>query len=109
MAFDEALAQRVREALAEELDVSEQDMSGGRAFLVRGNMACGVVGEGLMVRVGADRYEEALRQPHARETSLGGRTLVGFVSVEAAGFESEADLRGWVMRGTRHARSLRRK
>ena len=66
MAFDEAVAERVRKALAGSPDVVEKRMFGGIAFMLRGNMCCGVIGDRLMLRVGPDGYEAALSRPHAK-------------------------------------------
>ena len=106
MAYDEGVAQRVREALADERGVAEKKMFGGIAFMLRGNMCCGVVGDELMLRVGPDGYEEALAQHHARPMDFTGRPMRGMVYVASEGFESDADLEGWVRRAARFARSL---
>ncbi len=109
MAYDEGLAQRIREALEDRTDVSEKKMFGGLAFLLSGNMCIGVVKGELMVRVGPHGYEEALRQPHARKMDFTGRPMKGFVYVACNGFESDADLRRWISQGVRFAGSLPRK
>ena len=109
MAYDEGLAQRIREVLEDREDLSEKKMFGGLAFLLGGNMCVGVVKGELMLRVGPDRYEEALRQPHARKMDFTGRPMKGFVYVACDGFESDADLRCWVARGVHIAGSLPRK
>ena len=106
MAYDEGVAQRVREALADESHVVEKKMFGGIAFMLRGNMCCGVVGEELMVRIGRDSYEAALHEPHVREMDFTGRPLRGFIYVAPEGLVSEGDLRAWVERGARFAESL---
>ena len=106
MAYDEGLAQRVREALDERTDVTEKKMFGGLAFLLGGNMCAGIVGEELMVRVGPDAYEEALAAPHARQMDFTGRSMKGMIYVGCEGLESDADLQGWVARGVRFAGSL---
>ena len=106
MAYDEQLADRVRGLLTTFDGVAERKMFGGLAYLLRGNMCCGVVGEELMVRVGRDSYEAALSEPHAREMDFTGRPLRGFVYVSASGVISNGDLRAWVERGARHAESL---
>jgi TfoX/Sxy family transcriptional regulator of competence genes len=106
MAYDEGVAQRVREALADERGVVEKKMFGGIAFMLRGNMCCGVVGEELMLRVGPDGYDEALAEPHARPMDFTGRPMRGMVYVAAPGFESDADLAGWIERAARFARRL---
>ena len=106
MAFDEQLAARVRRVLTPFPEISERKMFGGLAFLLRGKMACGVVGDELMVRVGRESYEAALREPHAREMDFTGRPLRGFVYVSVEGLTSRGDLRAWVERGARYAEAL---
>ena len=73
MAYDEAVARRVREALAGTPDVVEKRMFGGIAFMVRGNMCCGVIGDRLMLRVGPKGYETALSRPHAKPMDFTGK------------------------------------
>ena len=106
MAYDEQLAERVRKLLVAFPEVLERKMFGGLAFLLRGNMCCGVVGGELMVRVGRESYEAALLEPHAREMDFTGRPLRGFIYVASEGLVSEGDLRAWVERGARYAESL---
>ena len=106
MAYDQALAQRIREALAGEPDLVEKRMFGGVGFLIRGNMACGVHGDDLIVRVGPGRYPEALARPHARVFDMTGRPMAGWVEVAPAGVASAADLRRWLTLGVEHARTL---
>jgi TfoX/Sxy family transcriptional regulator of competence genes len=106
MAFDEAVAERIREALARAPDVVEKRMFGGIAFMVRGNMCCGVIGDRLMVRVGPDGYEEALSRPHAKPMDFTGRPMKGMVYVEPAGFASADGLKGWIARAMPFALSL---
>lgn len=106
MAFDEGLAQRVRECLAQRTDVAEKKMFGGLCFLVGGNMAAGIVGEELMLRVGPQAYAECLARPHAREMDFTGRALRGMVYVAAEGLADDAELEAWVARGVDYAASL---
>lgn len=106
MAFDEGLAHRLREAITDEAGLVERKMFGGLAFMLGGNMCCGVVGERLMVRVGPAAYEAALKRPHARPMDFTGKPLKGMVYVEPAGFESDKDLAAWVQAGVTFARSL---
>jgi len=106
VAYDEGLAQRIRESLEDIRGVSERKMFGGLAFLLNGNMACGVVGEDLMVRVGPDAYVESLEVPHAREMNFTGRPMRGLVYVSSPGFEADSDLAFWVARGVAFAQSL---
>ncbi len=74
--------------LSDRSGVREKKMFGGLAFLLRGNMCCGVVGDELMVRVGAESYEEALAHPYAREMDFTGTPMKGFVYVACEGFEA---------------------
>ena len=103
-ALDEALCSKVRFVLAGEQGVSERRMFGGLCFSVDGAMACGVVGDELMVRVGPSQYDDALSDPHARPMDFTGRELRGFVFVSRAGFRGEA-LAGWIARGVFGARN----
>ena len=98
MAFDEGLAQRLREILAARDDVVEKRMFGGLAFMVSGNMCCGVLGEDLMARVGPGRYTSVLQLPHARPMDFTGKPLKGFVYVGHEGIASDDDLAVWVGR-----------
>ena len=106
MAYNEALANRLREALARERGVDEIKMMGGLCFMIRGHMALGIVGEELMIRVGPDGYERALRRVHAREMDFTGRSMKGFVFVESAGIKTKRSLASWVAPAAAFARSL---
>ena len=107
MACDEGLAQRVREILEDREGVTEKKMFGGLAFLVGGNMCCGVMKAGeLMVRVRPDAYDGALSQRHAREMDFTGRPMKGMVTVTSPGVEDDDELASWVGRGLAFAGSL---
>ena len=106
MAWDEGLAERVRVAVAFVPQVAEKKMFGAWAVFHRGNMACAVSDEALIVRVGPDAYEEALAEPHASAFSPGGRSMRGLVAVGPAGIEDDAALETWVHRGVAFAASL---
>jgi TfoX/Sxy family transcriptional regulator of competence genes len=106
MAFDEELAERVRLVLKGRRGISEKRMFGGIAFLMRGNMLCGVVGPDLMVRVGPEDYERSLARPHAREMDFTGRPLNGIVYVAPAGIRTTRQLQSWLERGIGFAKSL---
>ena len=106
MAYDEGLAQRVREAVREIPGLAEKKMFGGIAFMVHGNMACGVQGDELMVRVGPERHQEALARPHTREFDFTGRPMQGWVMVARDGYAADAALRSWVQQGLDFAMSL---
>jgi TfoX/Sxy family transcriptional regulator of competence genes len=108
MAYDERLAKRVDAAL-EKLNppkLVDKKMFGGIGFMVQGNMACGVIDERLIVRVGKEAYEEALAKPGTRLFDITGRPMSGWVMVEAEVLESDAALAGWVEQGVRFALSL---
>lgn len=109
MAYDEQLAERVRQALNVRDGVTEKKMFGGLAFMLHGNMSVGVEKDRLMVRVGPDRYDEALVRPHARPMDFTGRPMKGFVYVPLEGLSTDADLQEWVQLGADFALSLLRK
>jgi hypothetical protein len=106
MAFDEALAGRVRGILESHPDFSEKKMFGGLCFLLGRHMCCGVTGTELMIRVGPDAYEDSLAQPHARVLDFTGRAPKGMVYVAEEGMSSDAGLNTWVGRGVAFAGSL---
>ena len=106
MAYDEGVAQRLREQLAARDDVSEKKMFGGLAIMCRGHMLAGILGESLMARIGPEEYAGALGRPHVREMDFTGRPMKGYVYVDPAGFESDADLGNWVALCIRFNESL---
>ncbi len=106
VAYDERLAQRIRDVLAPRSDLGERRMFGGIAFMVGGNMACGVIGEELMVRLGAADAEQALTEPHTRPMDFTGRPAKTTIYIDPAGTASDAELAGWVEAGADFAASL---
>ena len=106
MAYDEELAERIRKLLAPHDGLTEKRMFGGISFLVHGNMCCGVARDDLVVRVGPERYEMAVMEPHARPMDFTGRPMKGLVYVGAGGYASDQDLAKWVKRGVDFAASL---
>jgi hypothetical protein len=107
MAYDEDLANLIRECLADEDGVVEQKMFGGLAFLIGGNMSVAASGQGgLMVRVAPDRTEALLAEPHARPMEMRGREMAGWLRVDAEGVRTREGLEPWVERGVAYARSL---
>ena len=96
MAYDEGVAERLREVFSERDDVVEKKMFGGIAYMHSGNMCCGITDDLLMARVGPDAYATALEKPHVREMDFTGKALKGFVYVEPAGFSEDSDLQEWV-------------
>jgi TfoX/Sxy family transcriptional regulator of competence genes len=106
MACDESLAQRVRTILSSTPGLTEKKMFGGLGFLVHGNMAGGVHGRRLIVRVGQERYDEALSRPHASPFDLTGRPMRGWVWIDPQGVQTDEELRRWVSQGLEYALSL---
>jgi TfoX/Sxy family transcriptional regulator of competence genes len=106
MAYDEELAERVRTILGPRGDVTERNMFGSRAFMVAGNMAVCVVADGLLVRVEHDDTERVLAEPHVREFDMTGRTMRGFVLVDARGIATDDELTRWIDHGSGVAAAL---
>ncbi len=106
MAYDEELAERVRAALGPVAGVTEIKMFGGLCFTVGGNMAVGVMGDDLMVRLSPEDGVEALSEPGARPMDFTGRPMHGFLYVGPAGQETDRSLHDWVERGVDYAASL---
>lgn len=96
MAYDEGLAFRIEEALAEVQDVEQKKMFGGLAFMVRQHMCVGVIDEKLMARVGPDRYAECLAQEHACEMTFTGKPLKGLLYIEPEGISTDEQLNHWI-------------
>jgi TfoX N-terminal domain len=96
MAYDEGLAERLRDVFNERYGVTEKKMFGGLAFMLQGHMCVGILGDSLMARVGPDRYEGALRQAHVRPMDFTGKPMRGYVFVDPDGLESDADLATWL-------------
>lgn len=107
MAYDTELADGVRAILGPEEGISEKAMFGGLAFLVHGNMAVGVSGQGgLMLRVPPDDTAAHLELEHAAPMVMRGREMTGWIRVEPAGCTTDEALADWVRRGLDHARTL---
>jgi len=99
-------ARKIREAIAHTPGLSERAMFGGIAFLLEGNMCCGVIEDRLVVRVGPGAYDDALREPHARPMDFTGRPLEGFVYVDREGYASQTALLQWIERSLAFVRTL---
>lgn len=106
MAYDEALADRVRAVLAPREGLSEREMFGGIAFMLAGKMAVGIIGDDLMVRLGKEDAERALAEPHVRPMDFTGKPMKTTVYVGPNGTEGDADLASWVDAGADFAASL---
>src|SRR3954471_1176830 len=107
MAYDEDLANRIRELIAGEQGVTEKKMFGGLAFLIGGNMSVAASGQGgLMVRVAPEDTDALLAKPHARPFEMRGREMQGWLRVDSEGVRTKRQLEPWVRRGVAYARSL---
>jgi TfoX/Sxy family transcriptional regulator of competence genes len=107
MAYDEALAARVRELVADEPSLTERKMFGGLAFLVGGNMAVSASGQGgLLVRVDPDESDALVETTPARLMEMGGRQMPGWLRVDAEDVRTKRQLASWVKRGVSFAGSL---
>jgi TfoX/Sxy family transcriptional regulator of competence genes len=105
MAYDEDLADRAREVMPADAEVTERKMFGGLAFLLEGHMFAGVVGSELMVRIGAEAAQRALELDHVREMDFTGRPMKNMVFVQPAGLDGPA-LERWVTEAADYARTL---
>ena len=106
MAFDEGLAQRLREQLVDDPRVAEKRMFGGLSFMLNGDMAVGVLDDHLIVRIDKDEHDDALAEPNVREFDLTGRPSRGWIVVQAEGLEADDELTRWVECGKTYAGSL---
>jgi len=106
MAFDEGVADRVRELIGGRDGFAEKRMFGGIAFLLHGNMSCGVIETDLIVRLGEEAAAEALSDPHVREFDLTGRAMKGWAMVDAATLSGDEELARWVDEAADFAASL---
>jgi hypothetical protein len=105
MAYDEDLANRVREAIPADAEVTERKMFGGLAFLLGGHMFVGIVGSELMVRLGYQAAQQALELDHVREMDFTGRPMKNMIFVQPAGLQGPA-LEHWVTAAADHVRTL---
>jgi TfoX/Sxy family transcriptional regulator of competence genes len=110
LAYDEDLAERLRELLAGETGVSEKKMFGGLAFLVHGNMCVSASGQGgLLARVDPAETDAALARAHASLMVMGGRSMDGWIRVAPEGVRTKRQLRAWVSRSLAYVKTLPRK
>jgi TfoX/Sxy family transcriptional regulator of competence genes len=106
MAYDEVLADRVRELVSARADLSERKMFGGIGFMVGGNMAVGVIGDELIVRLEPDDAEKALAEQGVREFDFTGRPMKGWIFVASERTADDTGLGEWVDAGADYAASL---
>ncbi len=109
MAYDQSLGQRIRDCWEPTIPVVEKKMFGGVGFLLQGNMACGIIGSDLIVRVGTAGYEDALAQPHVRPFDTYGKSMSGWVLVGPPGIETDEALRQWIRRGIDYTLTMKPK
>ena len=107
MAYNENLAQRIRAEL-QGLPVSEKRMFGGVGYMLNGNMACGILGEDMIVRAGLEDYEKLLKRKHTRIFTMKGspKPMKGWLMVEPDGFKTAKQLSAWVKIGIEFALTL---
>lgn len=106
MAYDEALAERVRRALKSEAQITEKKMFGGVAFLLEGKMSLGILGKDLVVRVNPQEQDKLLLYPHVRPMDFTGRPMKGFLYVAPKATASGAGLASWIKRSLAFAKTL---
>jgi TfoX/Sxy family transcriptional regulator of competence genes len=106
MPYNKELAERLRALLAAWPDLTEKEMFGGIGFMLRGNLACGVHKDRLIVRVGPKQHEKAMQNPYARVFDITGRPMQGWVMVVEDGWKADDDLEDWVQQGVEFALSL---
>jgi TfoX/Sxy family transcriptional regulator of competence genes len=107
MAYDEDLANRIREIVAGEDGITEKKMFGGLAFLIGGNMSVSASGQGgLLLRVDPAETEALLAEPHAEPFVMRGRAMEGWLRVAPEGVRTKRELERWVARGVAYARLL---
>jgi TfoX/Sxy family transcriptional regulator of competence genes len=106
MAYDESLAERIRDQLRRTRGIDEKKMFGGIGFLLDGNMLVGVWKDSLIVRLGPDEGEAALEEPHVRVFDVTGRPMKGWVMVDPDGLDTDEQLKQWVKRALRFVETL---
>jgi TfoX/Sxy family transcriptional regulator of competence genes len=106
VAFSESLAQRIRDTLAQTRNIDEKKMFGGVGFLLRGNMLVGVWKDSLIVRLGPDDGETALKEPHVKAFDITGKPMKGWLLVEPEGVEDDDDLKNWIERASKFVKTL---
>jgi len=106
MAYDKALAARIRKVVAALPKVTEKEQFGGIGFLLKGNMAVGVIGSDLLIRVGPANHDSAMSERHAKAFAITGRPSRGWILVEPGGLKTPASLKKWVELGIEFAKTL---
>ena len=109
MAYNEILAGRVRDKLHNLPGFIERKMFGGICVLLHGNMACGILDDDVIIRVGKEAYEDALALPHTKKFDITGKAMTGWVMVSPEGHDSDEQLDAWLQRGVDFVSSLPKK
>lgn len=109
MAYNNEIADEIRAIIGKHPGLSEREMFGGIAFMINGNMAVGVSGDELMVRVGKDAHDEMVALPGAATFDKSARPMRGWLNVTSEGFATEDDFKAWIGRGVSFAESLPKK
>jgi TfoX/Sxy family transcriptional regulator of competence genes len=107
MAYSEELAERVRRVLLPyKKDIEEKKMMGGLTFMLKGRMCCGIMKDGLIVRVGSGKFNEVLAKPHARIMDFTGKPLKNFLYAGKDGIKTKKQLEEWVALGVEYVKAL---
>ncbi|TMG01946.1 MAG: TfoX/Sxy family protein [Chloroflexi bacterium] len=106
MPYNEQLADRIRGIVGNLTGLTEQKMFGGIAFMLNGNMFCGISRDDFMARVGPEHFEETLSRPGARQMDMAGRPMKGMIGVAPEGYATDQQLRGWVEQTLEFVRTL---
>lgn len=106
MAYDDAVADQIRKTLKRRRGITERKMFGGMAFMLHGNMVCGVIKKDIVLRLGEDRAAKALQEPHTRKMDFTGRVIKTMVYLSPQGYQSEDQLRSWIGRAFDYVKSL---
>lgn len=106
MPYNSDLAERVRKTLKRRRGITERKMFGGLAFMLNGNMCCGVIEKDLVLRLGDDGAAMALSKPHTRPMDFTGKPLKSMVFVSFAGYRSDDELKAWVSRAVDYVKTL---
>jgi TfoX/Sxy family transcriptional regulator of competence genes len=106
MAFNEALAERIRRGLTRKKGIEEKKMFGGIGFLLNGNMLVGVWKDSLIVRLNPEEYDDALLEPHVSEFNITGRAMKGWVLVAPEGVEDDGQVKALIQRAVKFVGKL---
>lgn len=109
MPYSQELAARIRTAIGRKKGIEEKKMFGGVGFLLNGNMLIGVWKDSMIVRLGAEEGDDALRERHVRFFDITGKPMKGWIMVAAEGVESDDEVKGWVQRAVKFVGKLEAK